>query len=53
MAKSCFNVIIAGGKGPRFWPLSRVHRPKQILKLLSRNSLIRETAERVYPLAGR
>jgi mannose-1-phosphate guanylyltransferase len=53
VAKSCFNVIIAGGKGTRFWPLSRVHRPKQILKLLSRNSLIRETAERVYPLAGR
>ena len=53
MAKVCFNVIIAGGKGTRFWPLSRAHRPKQILKLLSRNSLIRETAERVYPLAGR
>jgi mannose-1-phosphate guanylyltransferase len=53
LAKVCFNVIIAGGKGTRFWPLSRVHRPKQILKLLSRNSLIRETAERVYPLAGR
>ena len=53
MAKVCFNVIIAGGKGTRFWPLSRAHRPKQILKLLGRNSLIRETAERVYPLAGR
>ncbi|HEX7231875.1 MAG TPA: mannose-1-phosphate guanylyltransferase [Candidatus Binatia bacterium] len=53
MAKVCFNVIIAGGKGTRFWPLSRTHRPKQILKLLSPNSLIRETAERVYPLAGR
>jgi mannose-1-phosphate guanylyltransferase len=53
VAKVCFNVIIAGGKGTRFWPLSRAHRPKQILKLLGRNSLIRETAERVYPLAGR
>ncbi len=53
MAKVCFNVIIAGGKGTRFWPLSRTRRPKQILKLLSRKSLIRETAERVYPLAGR
>jgi len=51
--KICFNVIIAGGKGTRFWPLSRAHRPKQTLKLLGRNSLIRETAERVYPLAGR
>jgi len=53
VSKICFNVIIAGGKGTRFWPLSRAHRPKQTLKLLGRNSLIRETAERVYPLAGR
>ena len=53
MAKNCFNVIIAGGKGTRFWPLSRARRPKQTLKLLSRKSLIQETAERVYPLAGR
>ena len=53
MRKICFNVIIAGGKGTRFWPLSRAHRPKQTLKLLGQNSLIRETAERVYPLAGR
>jgi mannose-1-phosphate guanylyltransferase len=53
VSKNCFNVIIAGGKGTRFWPLSRVRRPKQTLKLLSRKSLLQETAERVYPLAGR
>lgn len=53
MAKNCFSVIIAGGKGTRFWPLSRARRPKQLLKIISRKSLLQETAERVYPLAGR
>lgn len=53
MTKKCFSVIIAGGKGTRFWPLSRATRPKQLLKILSRKSLIQETAERIYPLSGR
>lgn len=53
MAKNCYSVIIAGGKGTRFWPLSRARRPKQLLKILSRKSLIDETAERVYALGGR
>jgi mannose-1-phosphate guanylyltransferase len=53
MAKHCFSVIIAGGKGTRFWPLSRAQRPKQLLRIISRKSLIAETAERVYPLSGR
>lgn len=52
MAKNCYNVIIAGGKGTRFWPLSRAERPKQLLKILSKKSLIEETAERVAPLGG-
>lgn len=53
MDKHCFNVIIAGGKGTRFWPLSRAQRPKQLLKILSLKSLIDETVERVYGLGGR
>lgn len=53
MTKNCFSVIIAGGKGTRFWPLSRAGRPKQLLKILSRKSLIEETAERVYAVGGR
>ena len=53
MPKNCFSVIIAGGKGTRFWPLSRARRPKQLLKIISRKSLIEETAQRVYPLSGR
>jgi mannose-1-phosphate guanylyltransferase len=50
MIKHCYSVIIAGGKGTRFWPLSRAERPKQLLKILSDRSLIDETAERVYAL---
>jgi mannose-1-phosphate guanylyltransferase len=54
MIKRCFSVIIAGGKGTRFWPLSRARRPKQLLKITgTRKSLIEESAERVYPLSGR
>jgi mannose-1-phosphate guanylyltransferase len=53
MIKNCFSVIIAGGKGTRFWPLSRAKRPKQLLKILSRKSLIDETVERVHALCGR
>lgn len=47
-----FCVIMAGGKGTRFWPLSRAQRPKQFLRILSSKTLIRETADRVLPLAG-
>ena len=51
--KKCYGIIMAGGKGTRFWPLSRSRRPKQLLKILSRRSLIRETADRILPLCGR
>ncbi len=44
-------VILAGGKGERFWPLSRKHRPKQFLSLDgSGTSLLQATAERLLPL---
>lgn len=46
-------VILAGGKGERFWPVSRKHRPKQFLSLDgSGKSLLQATAERLLPLAG-
>lgn len=46
-------VILAGGKGERFWPLSRKHKPKQFLSLDgSGNSLLQATADRLLPLAG-
>jgi len=45
-----YAVIIAGGHGTRFWPLSRSRRPKQLLKILSHKSLIQETAGRIAPI---
>ncbi len=47
-----FCVIMAGDKGTRFWPLSRAQRPKQLLRILSPKTLIRETVDRVLPFAG-
>ncbi len=47
-----FGVVMAGGRGTRFWPLSRTARPKQLLPLGSTRSLLRETCERLFPLVG-
>ncbi|NET53407.1 MAG: mannose-1-phosphate guanylyltransferase [Merismopedia sp. SIO2A8] len=45
-------VILAGGKGERFWPVSRIERPKQFLSLDgSGRSLLQATAERLLPMA--
>ncbi|MDJ0795495.1 MAG: mannose-1-phosphate guanylyltransferase [Calothrix sp. MO_167.B12] len=47
-----FPVILAGGKGERFWPLSRQDRPKQFLSLDgSSQSLLQATAHRLLSLA--
>jgi len=46
-------VIMAGGSGTRFWPLSRRHRPKQLLPFASGTSLLRAAVDRVLPLVGR
>ena len=45
-------LILAGGSGTRFWPLSRRRRPKQLLALEGETSLLQATAERLRPLAG-
>jgi len=42
-----FAVILAGGKGERFWPASRTDRPKQLLRLLSEKTMLEETICRV------
>ena len=53
MNNQLIPVILAGGKGERFWPLSRKHRPKQFLSLDgSGKTLIQATADRLLPLAG-
>ena len=46
-------VIMAGGQGQRFWPLSTADKPKQFLDLrLSGRTLLQATYDRVLPLAG-
>jgi len=40
-------IILAGGSGERFWPLSTKETPKQFLKLFGDKSLIRQTYERL------
>lgn len=48
-----FPVILAGGKGERFWPLSRLDRPKQFLSLDgSSRSLLQATADRLLTLVA-
>ena len=42
-----YAVIMAGGGGTRFWPLSRQSTPKQLLDLSGRGTLISETARRI------
>jgi mannose-1-phosphate guanylyltransferase len=47
------GVILAGGSGTRFWPISRTKRPKQFLSISQDNeSLISATARRLVPLLG-
>jgi len=46
-------VIMAGGSGTRFWPLSRTNRPKQFLPLAgSDRSLIQATSDRIVPFVS-
>ena len=45
------GVIMAGGSGERFWPLSRANHPKQLLRLTSEtDSMLSEAAKRIMPL---
>jgi mannose-1-phosphate guanylyltransferase len=48
--KDRFVVIMAGGRGERFWPLSREQMPKQLLTLLGKKSFLQEAVARVLPL---
>jgi mannose-1-phosphate guanylyltransferase len=43
-------VVLAGGVGSRFWPISTPARPKQILPLASERPLIADTVDRIRPL---
>ncbi len=45
-------VILAGGTGSRFWPLSTPTRPKQLLPLINSESLLENTLARLEPIAA-
>lgn len=45
-----FSVIMAGGGGTRFWPLSRQCKPKQLLNLSGGDAMINETIKRNSPI---
>ena len=53
MAKNSnfYPVILAGGRGTRFWPLSRKKRAKQLLALDGKQTMIQQTVSRLLPLA--
>jgi mannose-1-phosphate guanylyltransferase len=53
MANAIYALILAGGSGERFWPLSRRARPKQLLKLISDKTLLEETVARLNGLVPR
>lgn len=42
-------IVMAGGKGTRFWPLSRASRPKQFLNILDNSTLLDQTIFRLIP----
>jgi mannose-1-phosphate guanylyltransferase len=47
-----YPVILAGGRGTRFWPLSRRKRAKQLLALDGKQTMIQQTVARLLPLAS-
>lgn len=48
-----YAIILSGGRGVRFWPLSRESMPKQFLGVSGGKPLIAQTLARVLPLAGK
>jgi mannose-1-phosphate guanylyltransferase len=45
-----FVIIMAGGRGERFWPVSREKMPKQLITLLGKRSFLQQAVDRVLPL---
>lgn len=45
-----YAVIMAGGRGTRFWPRSRERKPKHLLDIISPRTVIQETVDRILPL---
>ena len=50
MNRHHYGLILAGGRGTRFWPLSRRRTAKQVLKVMGERSLIQGTVDRLAPV---
>ncbi|MDI6703342.1 MAG: mannose-1-phosphate guanylyltransferase [bacterium] len=50
LKKMIWGIILAGGRGERFWPASRKKRPKQLLRITGDKTMLEETIERIEPL---
>jgi mannose-1-phosphate guanylyltransferase len=50
MNRHHYGLILAGGRGTRFWPLSRKRSAKQVLKVMGERSLIQATVDRLAPV---
>ncbi|HOX02482.1 MAG TPA: sugar phosphate nucleotidyltransferase [Candidatus Paceibacterota bacterium] len=48
--KDRYAIIMAGGRGERFWPVSRERMPKQLLSLVGKRSLLQQAVDRILPL---
>jgi mannose-1-phosphate guanylyltransferase len=47
---SSYAVILAGGRGTRFWPRSRTRTPKQLISIVGKSTMLEQTVERLRPL---
>src|SRR3984893_385241 len=45
-------VILAGGRGTRFWPRSRTRTPKQLLNIVGKETMLQQTVARLRPLVA-
>jgi mannose-1-phosphate guanylyltransferase len=50
MNRHHYGLILAGGRGTRFWPRSRKHSAKQVLNVVGERSLIQATVDRLSPI---
>lgn len=50
MSQHDYALILAGGRGTRFWPRSRRNRSKQVLEFLGKGTLIQQTVQRLTPV---
>jgi mannose-1-phosphate guanylyltransferase len=49
-ALAAHAIILAGGRGTRFWPRSRTRTPKQLLNITGKDTMLEQTAARLAPL---